>query len=120
MLVAVILLLLVITGIIILKESYDYEGIGVLMVLIFGVWFILHILVFSFKSYEYEITLEKRNAFQETLNIARENNNNLESAAILSEIANFNASLAKEKYKNNTLWFDQFIDDRIDTMEPIK
>ena len=51
---------------------------------------------------------------------SRKVENNIESAAVLKDIIDFNTSLAKMKYYNKTFLFGQYVDDRIESIEPIK
>lgn len=97
-----------------------YDFYGFVICLIFGTWLIIHIVGMAKASYEYELFVQRRNAFEQTLNSARENGNQYETAAIVKEVAEWNTTLATEKFYNKTAWFDQYIDDRIETLEPIK
>lgn len=116
----IILIPMIIWGIYLFKKSYDYEGLGLLLI-IFGVtYLIIHSLAFGLKSYEYELFVVKREAFVESLNYARENKLEYESMAILKEITVWNQELAEAQYDNKTLFLDQYIDDRVETLKPIK
>ena len=66
-----ILSVLFVLGIIILKKSYDYEFLGVILSLIAGIYLIYHTLFWSLASYDYNKFVTKRKAFIETLEYAR-------------------------------------------------
>ena len=103
-----------------LTTKWDYEVLGGFMCLIFGTWLLIHCVCYFTVSFRHELFVAKRNAFEQTLNEARANGNEYETAAIVKEVAIWNQELASDKYKNNTIYFDQFIDDRIELLEPIK
>jgi small-conductance mechanosensitive channel len=114
----ILILLITIGGYLTTKRDYDL--LGVVMCLIFGLWVLYHSIFYFTVSYKYGLFVEKRNAFEQTLKEARENGNEFETAAIVKEISEWNQELAEYKYKNKTLFFDQYIDDRIELLEPIK
>jgi transposase len=103
-----------------LTTKWDYYVLGTIMCLIFGLWLLLHSIAFFTVEYRYGLFVEKRNAFEQTLNEARKNGNEYETAAIVKEVAQWNQMFAEYKYKNKTIFFDQYIDDRIESLEPIK
>ena len=103
-----------------LTTKWDYDMLGVMMCVIFGIYLIIHSLAFGLVSYEYGLFVEKRNAFELTLKEAREGGNEYETAAIVKEVAIWNVKLAEHKYDNKTMFFDQYIDDRVEMLEPIK
>ena len=103
-----------------LTTKWDYEILGGIMCLIFGLWLLFHSIAYFTVEYEYGLFVEKRNAFEQTLNEARNNGNEYETAAIVKEVAQWNQKLAEYKYDNKTIFFDQYIDDRIELLEPIK
>ncbi len=102
-----------------LTTKLDYWELGIIMCSISGLWLIIHTFCLGLVSYEYGLFVEKRNAFEYTLQVSRENGNEYETAAIVKEVAQWNVKLAKYKYNNKTLYFDQYIDDRIEFLEPI-
>lgn len=81
---------------------------------------IVHLGHFLTVNYRYEVFLSKRNAFELTLKNSRENGNELESAAIVKDVAKWNQKLAAAKYNNKTLFLGQYIDDRVEDLQPIK
>ena len=114
----ILIALLLISGY--LTTLWDYEELGVIMCVIFGLCLIAHSISWGVVGYNYGLFVEKRNAFEQTLIVARENGNEYETATIIKEVARWNVNLAEYKYNNKTLFFGQYIDDRIDTLEPIK
>ena len=118
----IILLVLVVTGIYLASsdDCYKCEGWGWVMITFFGGLLLIHSIPFCLASYEYETFIEKRNAFEATLENARENGNEYETAAIVKEVADWNVKLAVIKYNNSTLFLDQYIDDRIKYVKPIQ
>lgn len=103
-----------------LTTTWNYEVLGVIMCLIFGISLLFHAFAWGLVSYEYGLFVAKRNAFEQTLNLARESGNEYETAAIVKEVAQWNVKLAEAKYDNKTLCFDQYIDDRVEFLELIK
>lgn len=120
MITLIILITLVAIGVIIAQRSYNYDTVGIFLAGLSGSCLIIHILLISVKSYDYEMFVVKRNAFSETLKSARESGREYETAAIVSEISSINIKLASLKYDNKTIFLDQYIDDRFDLLEPIK
>lgn len=120
MITLIILLALTGLGLYLYNKGWDYEIGGEFMISIFGLWSLLHSICLLTVSYGFEVFLVKRTAFEKTLNNSRKNGNDYETAAIVKEVAEWNVKLAEYKYENTTLYFDQFIDDRIDTLEPIE
>lgn len=88
--------------------------------LFFGLWFIIHILIILTQGYYFELFVEKRNSFEMTLQNSREKGNDLEAAAIVKEVAEWNMKLAEDKFDNKHWYLGQFVDDRIETLNPIE
>ena len=80
----------------------------------------LHSLAYFTANYNYGLFVAERDAFEETLKEARENGSEYEIAAITKDVAEWNRALAELKYSNKTLFFDQYVDDGIELLEPIK
>lgn len=102
-----------------IKNEWDYLF-SFLGTLIFGFWFIVHILCISLQGYYFELFVEKRNSFEMTLNNSREKGSDYEAAAIVKEVAEWNMKLAEDKFDNKNWFLGQFVDDRIETLEPIE
>ena len=120
MITGIILAVLIGIGIYLVNKSYDYDMLGGLMCVLFGIYLVVHLFALALVNYEYGMFVEKRNAFEQTLKLSRENGNDYETAAIVKEVAQWNIKLAERKYDNKTFVLDQYIDDRIETLEPIK
>jgi len=115
-----ILLALIILGGYIMNTSYNYEPLGFMMVAIFSIWLLIHTIMWGLTTYDYYMFVVKRNAFEQTLSDSRENGNEYETAAIVKEVAEWNISLATRQYDNKTFYLDQYHDDRIEDLKPIK
>jgi hypothetical protein len=114
-------ILIALIGLGIYLESISrFEILGICMIIIFALALIFHSFAWGMKSYNYELFVEKRNSFEQTLIYAREKGNNFETAAIVSEVAKLNMKLVSDKYRNKTLLLDQYFDDRVELLEPIK
>ena len=73
-----------------------------------------------YKPIEYERFVAERTAFSATLDKAREGEYPFETAAIAQQITEWNVKLAELQYKNTVIWYDEYIDDRIDALKPIQ
>jgi len=71
-------------------------------------------------EYDYEIMVAERDSYQESLNQLREIDNDFETLAIGQDIVDFNKHIAREKVQNKSWFYDVYIDDRIETLQPIK
>lgn len=115
-----ILSVLFVLGIFIVRKSYDYEFFGIIISFCSGVYLLIHILIWSLASYEYNKFVVKRNAFVETLEYARKNESQFELASITREVSEWNQQLASLKYNNNVFLLKDYVDDRISSLEPIR
>ena len=86
----------------------------------FFVLLLLHIGRWIGRGEDYRLLLTKRDVITNALYESRKINNNLESAAILKDIIDFNTSLAEYKYYNKAFILGQYVDDRVEDIEPIK
>jgi len=115
-----ILSVLFVLGIFIVKKSYDYELLGIIIFVCSGFYLLIHILLWSIASYEYNKFSTKRKAFVETLQYARENESKFELASITREVSEWNQQLASSKYDNSVFLLKDYVDDRISSLEPIR
>ncbi len=115
----IILIVLVLIGVY-LSTTWDFDLLGFLMIAFFGSYLLIHILFWLVASYEYELFVEKRQAFEQTLANAREAEREYEVAAIIKDVAEWNVKLARQKHDNNFFLLDSYIDDRFEDLEPIK
>lgn len=100
--------------------SNRYGILGGFLITIFGVLFILHVILISISSYEYEQYVVQRDAYVSTLQESRANGSELETAAVMKGVAEWNIMLASAQYTNSLILLDPYIDDRIDSLKPIK
>lgn len=115
-----ILSVLFVLGIFIVKKSYNYDFFGIIISFCSGLYLLIHILIWSLASYEYNKFVAKRNAFVETLEYARKNESQFELASITREVSEWNQQLASLKYDNNVFLLKDYVDDRISSLEPIR
>ena len=101
-------------------QNLTFKTFGIIMSAIFGLFLIFHTLSWSFQGYHHDLFVQKRSAFEKTLENARENNNILERATITKKVALWNVELAKRKYQNTTWFLDPYIDDRIENVKSIE
>ena len=115
-----ILSVLFIAGFLIVKKSYDYEVLGIIICFCSGFYLLMHVLFWSLSSYDFNKFVTKREAFVETLKYARKNESQFELASITREVSEWNQQLASSKYDNNVFLLKDYVDDRISTLEPIR
>lgn len=115
----IILIALVSLGVYLISK-FEYEPYGVILLIVSGVWLIIHSICFGTSTYEYEQFITQRDAFEATLNSSRNSGNSYETAAIVSDVSEWNIKLSEMKYDNKTLMLGQYVDDRIELLEPIK
>ena len=116
----ILILLIVIFSLGVYVAKKRYEIVGDIICILSGLYIIIHILFWAIASYDYNIFAAKRQAFVETLEWARKNNNELEQAAVIKDISEWNQSLAKEKYNCSVFMIQDYTDKRILTLQPIK
>jgi len=120
LLVGVALVLLIGIGYYLIEKTYDFELLG-LFLIVGGIFLLfLHVIVMSMTTYGYLQFETKVQITQQTINSARENNNTIELAAISQSVVGMNQQIADKKFDNKTLILDMYIDDRIDTLSYIK
>jgi heme/copper-type cytochrome/quinol oxidase subunit 2 len=107
------------------KSDTDWDLIGMEVASLVGIILsaivlIVHIICLFSVKYDYGQFEAKRNAFEMTLNEARETGNQMEAASILRDVAQWNSELASRQYDNSTFVLGVYTDDRIETLKPIK
>lgn len=120
MIILILLVLLFGIGFYLVKNTYNYDILGVILCICAGMYIIIHILFWSTASYDYGIFVAKREAFVETLNEARKNNNPLELAAITKEVSGWNQDLAEKKYNLKVFLLKNYVDKRVEKLQPIR
>lgn len=116
--VLIILVLFLVVGIRLMHLEWGF--LGVLLTSIGTLGLIFHLLILSLKVYTYEQFVVQRESFEQTLHESRINGRELESAAIIKDVAEWNRVLASVQYDSKTFFLSQYIDKRFDTLEPIK
>lgn len=119
MITTIVLLALLVLGICLITTD-DFNILGLIIAFIVSFILLFHVPFILMVEYDYELFVEKRNAFEETLKDARENGSDIERAAIIQNVSDWNVKLAAAKYDNTTWLLDQYIDDRVMELEPIK
>jgi predicted ferric reductase len=122
MIILITLLLILFISLMAAKRSYNdhIEFLGTLIAIVSVLYLIFHILLWSFSSVNYNLFVTRRQAFAETLERARQDNNSLELASISREISEFNQILAQLKYENSLFFLQDYVDDRFMDLEPIR
>jgi len=115
----IILLVLLGIGILLLRHD-DYDILGAVITTPVTIMLILHVICVLLAPYSYNVFVEKRNAFEQTLKDARQNGSDLERAAIIQNVSKWNIRLAEHKYNNTTFILSPYIDNRIMDLDPIK
>ena len=120
----IIFLVLVIIGI---RLLYKYDGYnegnllgGWLLIIIFGISLIINTVNLMTVSYYFDVYEKQMQAHQETLDNVRANEFEFETATIALDIISVNKNLARYKRENQSWFYDIYVDDRIDSIKPIK
>lgn len=119
MIITLILSIIIAVGIYLCKYN-AFNLLGIILASIFGLFLVLHLSFWSQASYNYNILSVQRDTFVQTLEDARKNGYEYETATIAKDILSWNITLAEYKYNNSTLLLSDYVDDRIETLEPIK
>ena len=118
MLLLIIGVFIFLSGIALLKYSYDWEAIGVIMILIgFFMFIILGLCKFT-SPFDYAEVEIKRDILQEQLDVSENRDKFMDSQLTMQVIA-INSKIQKEKFYNTTVW-GWYVDDRFMTLEPVK
>jgi CBS domain containing-hemolysin-like protein len=120
MIILIILTALLVFGVRLFWKSYSYDFIGIVLAVCAGLYLFFHIVMWALASYNYNIMNVKRASFIQTLENTRSTNNPIELAAITKDISEWNQELAAEKYNNTVYLLQDYTDDRIMSLEPIK
>lgn len=120
MVITIVLVLFIVAAYLLKRYDCAYDDVSFIAYYVCASFLIIHIPAILIKGYDYEIFYSKRVAFEITLNEARAKGSHLEVAAILQDVAKWNEKLAEWQYNNTTLFLDQYIDDRIDDLKPIR
>jgi len=116
-------IVLLIIGIALLfADSYSggVEVVGGILIIISAVALPINTIELLSSEYDYEILVAERDSYQLSLDGLRSIDNSFETLAIGQDIVDFNKKIAREKVQNKSWFYDSYIDDRIDSLEPIK
>ena len=103
-----------------LSRELRVELAGELLMIVAGILLLISLIILPINRQSCFADIAKIKAFQETVSASRmENLSEIERAAILSKIAEWNEWIAETKYYNNTIW-DIFIPDEAANLQPIK
>ena len=117
----IILIVLITIGALLLKYNYgEFDALGFFVTLLFSVCLVIHSVSWGTSSSDYNLFVAERNVLEQTLIEVRENGNDCETATIVKEVVKLNVQLSVMKSKNNDIFLGQYIDDRIQLLEPIK
>jgi len=120
LIIGVVLVVLIGIGYYLVEVTYNYEVLGV-VIFVFGAFLLfVHIVGLSCMGYSYRTLETKVQITQQTINLARENNSEVELAAISQSIVSVNQEIALERLSNTTFIVGMWTDDRIDTLSYIK
>lgn len=111
-------LLLILSIILLSKESESFFGGFLLLISLFVL--IPNTVELCTVSYDYDKIVTKRNSLETTLIELRKNEDNNEKSSVGLKIIEFNEMLAIEKLENESWFYDIYIDDRINSINPIK
>jgi len=113
-------IIFLIIGIFLIATS-DYESLGgwvLISISVFVVFF--NTIELSTSEYDYEVLVAERDSYQLSLDGLRAIGQDFETLAIGQDIVDFNKLIAVEKVQNKSWFYDIYIDDRIDSLQPIK
>jgi hypothetical protein len=114
----ILVIISLIVGIVLAKKSYDFEDLGVILIIVFSVVLLIQGIFFT-NHYSCSKAMKKREAFRTTLNSARENGSELEKATILKDLAEWNEWVVSVQ-TDNEFWYDIYVPDAVDTMTLMK
>lgn len=123
MIVLIILSAICLLFIFLSRKYYRYDNLVIFtttMYLVTSIFIFFHILFWSIRGYEYNVFVAKREAFVLTLESARKSGNEIELAAVVSKISEWNESLFKFKVNRKTFLIRDYTDPRIMKLEPIR
>lgn len=92
---------------------------GIAICVVTGFYLVIHIMLWSTASYNYNQFVIKRAGFVNTLKLARESNEFGEIFSLQREVSEWNIELESYKYDNTVWMLKDYIDDRFDKLEPI-
>lgn len=103
-----------------LFRTRNYDTLGVIIIIFTSMFLVFHVALISFKSYDFELYMARRDSFERTLNESRKSGRELEAAAMLMQVSQWNETLSVRKFNNTNLFLGQYNDNRIMDIKPIK
>lgn len=118
----IILIAIIITGLILPKDKYygDRSFLSICLLMIGSVLLASHLVAISLVSIEYNAFKASHEQLKVDLENSRKLNASYEKAAILKEIIHHNQIIVSNQVLNKNWFIDQYIDDRVDELKPIK
>jgi Zn-dependent protease len=110
---------LMVIGILLSRKYWMHEEVGVAIAIGSGVFLFLFLVMLPISHISILGDIEEFNSVRQTVDVARANGADIESAAIQHKIIEQNAWLAKAKFYNSTV-FDLWVPDAVDSLEPIE
>lgn len=110
---ASIFLVVIIVSIILVKVLEEHSFWFLLLAAFCIIFFIVSFIGLCTRSVRYEEFVSEREGFIITLEAARKNNREIESAAIVHKVAEWNEKLSLMKYEQTGFFFGDFTDERI-------
>jgi hypothetical protein len=106
-----------------LLDSWDYEltqFLSGVMSIISGCVLVVALCVLVGNHVSAQAEVEKYNSLKDTIENSRTYGSEVERASIVSEIADYNAKIASDRYWNNSIWFGAFIPEKLAELEPLE
>ncbi len=103
------------------SESEIGEALGGVLITIFGIVFIISLVILPINRMGILAEIEQFKSVEETIEVARTADiDSYEKAAIQNKIIDSNKWLAKVKYYNGIYFINNFIPNEVDELTPIK
>jgi len=119
-LIFILLVSLMIAGIMIIRNSYEYDFVGMLLTIFSGLMLFIAVIGVPINYYGTVSEINQYHAIKTTIEQARTQDiSDIERAALTTKIAEANQWLANARYWNNTI-FDIYWPDEIMDLEPLK
>lgn len=121
MIVLILCIVAIVIGIYLIREHYsDFGDLGGFLFIIGCVVMFINGVVIVLNGYNYNELLIERYSYEDTIEYARKENSYIETSTITPLVLEWNKELANKQFKNTTLFFDWYFDDRIMDIRPLK
>lgn len=115
------IVLLIIIGVVIAKKSQtDWEFVGIVIAGLNIILLFIHVSTWAFVPVSFDRFVAKHNQLQIDLDNSRNSDDSYERVAILQVITRHNQVIAENKQLNKNWFYDQYIDDRVDSLKTIE